>query len=156
MDLIQTTKLIENYASSELQGKERRTFLTQKMNKLTNASNPTCPQKQRYGLEVKRKERIENKLVAAKEIGLYSSTTKNLYTDKLQLKRKQKEKKSEGKELVGSIGKYRNGTLFIGKKDIENAQRGEKGNFGQVKRNFEVVNRPKSKVGSKNKNKKRR
>lgn len=151
MDLLQTSKLIENYTTADLQGKERRTHLTQKLAILTNAKLPTCPQKMRYGLETARQQRIQSTLEKAKEIGLYSSTTKGLYTDLVKEKRKVGEKKKESKGLNGSIGKFKGGTLFIGKKDIENAGRGEKGNFGQVKRNFEVVNRPKSKGIKKNK-----
>lgn len=159
-DLLRTTKLIEKYNAADLEGGERRAYIRSQIDAATKGKGVKTgivhSHHVRVGIEQKRVKEVGKRLQEAKQLGVYSNFTKHLYTDKGKdgkgaklnddVKRSGKKSKNGGVKggLTGSIGKYRDGTLYIGKKDIEDAGRGVKGNFGIVKRSFENVNRPKS------------
>lgn len=155
--MLKTTQLIEKYTSADLTGRERRSYMQSKIETATKgkgvkSSNIVHPQLIRDGIERKRVQGVATKLEEAKTLGVYSNTTKHLYKDIVKEEKLSKGRKKSGKSdrgLSGSIGKYKDGTLYIGKKDIEEASRGVKGNFGIVKRSFEHVNIKKSKGNKK-------
>ncbi|TPX52800.1 hypothetical protein CcCBS67573_g09800, partial [Chytriomyces confervae] len=125
MDLIRSSKLIEDFTASELTGRERRSYLEKKMIDLgaKKAPNAKAPFPMRLGMIRAEGERAAKRVQTAKDMGLYHSSLKTqiLAGDdkeramKLSKKGSGSKKGGDLKALDGGVGRFRNGTLHIGK-----------------------------------------
>jgi hypothetical protein len=121
MALLHDHKVIEQYCASELNGKERRDYLKQKTEELGGKK-----QKLKMALPLvfhmnKKADKEKGKTVEdLKNRGLYTKSVKRQMEHDDQKKPK---KRTAG--LKGSIGKYKNGVLHIGK-DVIDAANGKK------------------------------
>ncbi|KAJ3236431.1 hypothetical protein HDU81_010814 [Chytriomyces hyalinus] len=124
MDLIRSSKLIEDFTASELTGRERRSYLEKKMIDLgaKKAPNAKAPFPMRLGMIRAEGERAAKRVQTAKDMGLYHSSLKTQILagddkDKaMKLSKKGGGKKGgDLKALDGGVGRFRNGTLHIGK-----------------------------------------
>ncbi|KAI8832270.1 hypothetical protein BJ741DRAFT_614873 [Chytriomyces cf. hyalinus JEL632] len=126
MDLIRSSKLIEDFTASELTGRERRSYLEKKMIDLgaKKAPNAKAPFPMRLGMIRAEGERAAKRVQTAKDMGLYHSSLKTqiLAGDDKEKAMKLSKKGSGGskkggdlKALDGGVGRFRNGTLHIGK-----------------------------------------
>ncbi|TPX51881.1 hypothetical protein CcCBS67573_g09992 [Chytriomyces confervae] len=126
LDLIRSSKLIEDFTASELTGRERRSYLEKKMIDLgaKKAPNAKAPFPMRLGMIRAEGERAAKRVQTAKDMGLYHSSLKTQILagdDKeraMKLSKKGSGSSKKGgdlKALDGGVGRFRNGTLHIGK-----------------------------------------
>ncbi|KAI8619589.1 hypothetical protein BC830DRAFT_1103582 [Chytriomyces sp. MP71] len=128
MDLLKSSRLLEDFAASELTGKDRRKHLEQKLIDLgaKKLSNPKAPFPMRLGMQRAQEERQEKRVKTAKEMGLYHSSLRTQImagndkemAKKLAAGKKKKSgvKKGEVREIDAGVGRFKDGTLHIGKK----------------------------------------
>ncbi|TPX72117.1 hypothetical protein SpCBS45565_g00719 [Spizellomyces sp. 'palustris'] len=77
MELLKTTKLIEEYNASQLAGTDRRKYMQEKLVELgAKPAKPKAPRAIRMGMELKEKERAAKRLEEAKNMGTYHSSLK--------------------------------------------------------------------------------
>ncbi|KAJ3245074.1 hypothetical protein HK104_007989, partial [Borealophlyctis nickersoniae] len=124
MDLLKTTKLVEQYTSSELTGADRRKYLEKKVVELGGMPEKRkAPLPMRIGMAKKEQERAAKRVQEAKDMGLYHSSLKTqilgstgraALDDKVSKKRQARTNRG----IDGGFGTFKNGTLFVGQKDI--------------------------------------
>ncbi|KAJ3021410.1 UNVERIFIED_CONTAM: hypothetical protein HDU68_009634 [Siphonaria sp. JEL0065] len=127
MDLLQTSKLIEDFNASELFGKDRRKYMENKLLELGAKKGPNqkMPFPDRLKMIKAEEKRMEARLKTAKETGMYHASMRTHIMaggDKekaLKLAAKANKgngsKRGEPKALDGGVGHFRNGTLHVGK-----------------------------------------
>ena len=123
-NLLQSSKLIQEYTSTELFGNDRRKHIEKKMADLGGRAelshSAKAPRNIRLGMERKQKERAEKRLQESKDMGMYSKKTKNIYTDDI-LKKPTRKKSSKG--LVEAMGKFKNGILNLKQSEISSSKK---------------------------------
>ena len=140
MDILKTTKLINDYTSADLVGKERRTYLQQRMVEL-GAKDAFKPAKvslpMHIGMKKKALERVDKQIQKAKDFGTYKqSMKKDLSKKEVALTRGAAAASSGGKRqldkgIVGSVGRIRHGVMKVSKKVIESVENRGRGAFGK-------------------------
>jgi hypothetical protein len=119
MALLHDHKVIEQYCASELHGKERRDYFKQKTQELGG-------KKQKIKMALPLVFHMNKKADKEKEKKVEDLKNRGLYTQSIK-KQMEGEKKSKKRTqgLKGSVGKYKNGVLHIGK-DVIDAANGKK------------------------------
>ncbi|KAJ3207447.1 ER degradation-enhancing alpha-mannosidase-like protein 2 [Dinochytrium kinnereticum] len=134
MDLIKSTRLLEEFTASELTGKDRRAFLEKKISDLggkvvfyflfggliliiatQDSKKYRAPPPIRVGIIKAEKVRAQKRLQTAKDMGLYHSSLKSQILNGDEKPASIKKKKKKERELGGSIGSFSNGVLHVPK-----------------------------------------
>ncbi|KAI9092690.1 hypothetical protein DFS34DRAFT_569147, partial [Phlyctochytrium arcticum] len=131
MDLLQTTKLIEEYNEDQLAGADRRRHMFSKLEGLgVKSAKPKAPRAVRYGMEQKEKERGQKRLQEAKDLGTYHANYRTQIMGEAGVKEKAtnlrriKDKvKERSRGIAGDFGKFRNGTLHLSKDEIAGVEK---------------------------------
>ncbi|KAJ3032832.1 hypothetical protein HK097_005059, partial [Rhizophlyctis rosea] len=133
MDLLKTTKLVEQYTADELVGRDRRKYNQQKVIELGGKAPKAAkaPLPMRIGFKMGLERIANKKLQEAKDMGMYHSTLKTQIMGSTALAAKQAEqtKRSKARKDKGidfGFGSFKNGTLHVAKSAIEAVERGPK------------------------------
>ena len=123
MDILQSSKLIEQIQSSELHGRERLKYQERKLEELGAKTTPggRAPLPIRLGMKRKAQERLQKAIQEAKNMGMYTSKTKNdiLGIDSSKKKEMFKSKKrNKDVGLFGSIGHIKDGVMTVARSHI--------------------------------------
>ncbi|ORY06171.1 hypothetical protein LY90DRAFT_709219, partial [Neocallimastix californiae] len=152
MNILEATKLVENYAAQELTGEDLRRYKKRKLVELgiKESKAPKMPFKQR--LIVKQSQIMKNAkdLQNAKDMGLYDPSIKN----KWKLDNKGPIKRDRG--IHGQVGHYKNGVLTISKAEIlhRNTRDPSSKSFGRIESTDDSLRRARN--GSKRRAKEKR
>ncbi|ORX45139.1 hypothetical protein BCR36DRAFT_372816 [Piromyces finnis] len=153
MNILEATKLVENYASQELTGEDLRRYKKRKLVELgiKQSKAPKMPFKQRLIVKQSQIAKNAKDLQNAKDNGLYDPSIKN----KWKLETKTPAKKDRG--LNGSIGHYKNGILTISKAQAAHMNTNEtrSASFGRIASTDNSLRRARSGGKKKGKGKKR-
>ncbi|TPX31980.1 hypothetical protein SmJEL517_g04813 [Synchytrium microbalum] len=123
MDLLKTTKLVEQYTSGELTGRDRRDYMKKKLLELgaKGEKQDRHPLNIRLGMHKASTDRAEKRIKDAKETSMYHKSIKNVFSNDLELlgktKRHRPLRKIE-KGLKPTIGKFKDGVLHLNERDI--------------------------------------
>ncbi|KAL5038947.1 hypothetical protein BDV3_002128 [Batrachochytrium dendrobatidis] len=121
-DLLKTSKLVEQYTSSELTGKDRVNYQRAKMVELGGKAPkpPKVPLPIRISMAKKSEERARQKIQEAKDSGMYHHTLKTQITGGNTTKNSKKSRfgKRADAGIVGSIGRIKDGVMHVAKKHI--------------------------------------
>ena len=123
-DILQASKLVEQFNAESLQGKERHDYLKSKLGfKEPKVSLPIFK-----GMKKAAEKRVTKKVQDLKNLGLYNATNKRQVIQKERTLRDIDKKKVEKKDhgLVGSLGTYKPGVLSVPKQLIENVQKNKR------------------------------
>jgi len=154
MNILEATKLVENYAASELTGEDLRRYKKRKLVELgiKESKAPKMPFKQRLIVKQSQIARNAKDLQNAKDNGLYDPSIKN----KWKLDTKAPVKRDRG--LNGSIGHYKNGVLTISKAQAAHMNTNEtrSASFGRIASTDDSLRRARSGGKKKGKGKKRK
>ncbi|KAJ3415157.1 hypothetical protein HDV05_005437 [Chytridiales sp. JEL 0842] len=135
MDLLKSSRLIDDIAASELTGKDRRAHLSSRLIELgaKPSKAPKAPFPMRLGMIKAEKDRSQKRLKEAKDMGLYHSSLRNQILaggDKSKVE-KMKEQQAGGKgrggelkEVDGLGGRFKGGVLHVPKSVIEGKPKG--------------------------------
>ncbi|KAL1917156.1 uncharacterized protein VTP21DRAFT_4812 [Calcarisporiella thermophila] len=118
-DLLKTTRLLEEYSAEQLSGKDLRKYKEQKLVELgaKPSKGPKMPIQIALGMREKQRERHSKKLQEAKNLGLYHSSIKHLYSDNDKSSEKSgAPRKNRGMKMA--MGKFKDGVLKLSQKDI--------------------------------------
>ncbi|KAH6570540.1 hypothetical protein BASA50_008267 [Batrachochytrium salamandrivorans] len=123
LDLLKTSKLIEQYTSSELTGKERINHHKAKIVELGGKAPKAlkAPRSMRIGMAKKAEERASKRINDAKNTGMYHSTLKSQISNggESQKSKKGPFKKRQDVGIIGSIGRIKDGVMHVAKKHIQ-------------------------------------
>lgn len=148
MNILETTKLVENYAAQELTGEEMRKYKKRKLVELgiKESKGPKAPFKQRLIMQQSAIHRKTKELEEAKNIGLYDPLIKNKW--KLPTKSKDNNRL---RGINGHIGTYKNGILTLSKEQISNANKMESSSksYGRIQSTDNSIRRSSKSKGKK-------
>ncbi|KAI8900774.1 hypothetical protein BC833DRAFT_580480 [Globomyces pollinis-pini] len=108
MDLLKTTKLVEQYTSSELTGKDRLNHMKKKIVEL--GGKPLKPEKISLPIFIGMKKAAQDRVDKKNEKAL----------------RPKSRKKKIDNGIIGSVGKIKNGMMKVSKKIIDAVESGGK------------------------------
>ncbi|KAJ3045640.1 hypothetical protein HDV00_007764 [Rhizophlyctis rosea] len=133
MDLLKTTKLVEQYTADELVGKDRRKYNQQKVVELGGkAPKPQkAPLPMRIGFKMGLERIAQKRLQEAKDMGMYHSSLKTQImgdTARAAKEAEQTKRKMARRDrgIDGGFGKFKDGALIVSKKEIESVEKGPK------------------------------
>lgn len=154
MNILEATKLVENYAAQELTGEDLRRYKKRKLVELgiKESKAPKMPFKQRLIVKQSQIAKNAKDLQNAKDMGLYDPSIKN----KWKLETKAPTKRDRG--IHGQVGHYKNGVLTITKADIahRNTRDASSKSFGRIESTDNSLRRARSGGKKKGKGKKRK
>ncbi|KAI8851244.1 hypothetical protein BC829DRAFT_129582 [Chytridium lagenaria] len=114
MDLLKSSRLLEDFAASELTGKDRREYLEKKITEIggKDLKKQKAAPPIRVGIIKAEKGRAQKRLQMAKDMGLYHSSLRSqiLNGDEKPVQKKKVNKRSN-RELTGSTGTFSGGVL---------------------------------------------
>ncbi|KAJ3106000.1 hypothetical protein HDU97_007184 [Phlyctochytrium planicorne] len=135
MQLLKSSRLLEDIAISENDGKDRRAFLERKMIELGAKDlkkHQKAPPPIRTGIIKAEKVRAQKRLQTAKEMGLYHSSLRTQIMNGDNLPPESKKKKKNVRELTGSTGTFSGGVLHVPKSVIAETNRA--GSAGRMRK----------------------
>ena len=121
-DILQASKLVEQFNAENLVGKERHRYVREKL----GAKDPKVSLPIYLGMKKAAEKRVTKKVQDLKNLGLYNPTNERQVIQKERTLRDQDKKKIVKKDhgLVGSLGSYRPGVLSVPKQLIDKVQNG--------------------------------
>ncbi|KAJ3171224.1 hypothetical protein HDU88_008261 [Geranomyces variabilis] len=130
-DLLRTSKLVEQFTTSELTGADRRAHMRDKVVALGGkAAKLKIPRQIQMGMDVKERQRGAQRLQEAKDLGTYHAKFKTQImgaqgqkdlaakTDRIK-----ERVKHRSRGIDGGFGSFRNGTLHVGKDEMERVEK---------------------------------
>ncbi|ORX88006.1 hypothetical protein BCR32DRAFT_288942 [Anaeromyces robustus] len=154
MNILEATKLVENYAAQELTGEDLRRYKKRKLVELgiKESKAPKMPFKQRLIVKQSQIAKNAKDLQNAKDNGLYDPSIKN----KWKLDTKAPAKRDRG--LNGHVGHFKNGVLTLNKSQISqiNTLESSSKSFGRIASTDNSLRRARSSGKKKGKGKKRK
>ncbi|KAJ3145700.1 hypothetical protein HDU89_006935 [Geranomyces variabilis] len=130
-DLLRTSKLVEQFTTSELTGADRRAHLRDKVVALGGkAAKLKIPRQIQMGMDVKERQRGAQRLQEAKDLGTYHAKFKTQIMGAqgqkdlaAKTERIKERVKHRSRGIDGGFGSFRNGTLHVGKDEMERVEK---------------------------------
>ncbi|KAI8811682.1 hypothetical protein BJ742DRAFT_796901 [Cladochytrium replicatum] len=153
MELLKTSKLIEQFNAEHLEGKDRKAYLMKKMVHLgaKGHAQEKMPRSQSVAIFNKQMKQSKKELQEAKDLGLYDKSMKNKFLNPHQRKLIEKKRKwTRGGIDVdgGGVGSFRGGILHVSKRKISEIEKSGGGpNRGAIARTISRLDGPGSAKG---------
>ncbi|KAI8590419.1 hypothetical protein BDZ88DRAFT_102752 [Geranomyces variabilis] len=130
-DLLRTSKLVEQFTTSELTGADRRAHMRDKVVALGGkAAKLKIPRQIQMGMDVKERQRGAQRLQEAKDLGTYHAKFKTQIMGAqgqkdlaAKTERIKERVKHRSRGIDGGFGSFRNGTLHVGKDEMERVEK---------------------------------